>query len=225
LAVGSLPADPLSTNVIVSSANGRAIGLDTPPAPFENENLDGIVTLNSEQPFPFTRVLSASHFDALTAIEHEIDEILGLGSYLNAGGSDFRPEDLFTWSAPGTRNLTSSGSRYFSIDGGSTNLIDLNQDGTGDFGDWLSGNCPQTTVYVQNAFGCVDQFADISLISPEGIALDVIGYDPVVSIQYDPAIDPTVVEWLRADALSLPDGAPVTTWTASKGVSLSAVAG
>src|SRR4029079_2551902 len=100
LAVGSLPANPLSTNVIVSSANGRAIGLDTPPAPFENENLDGIVTLNSEQPFGFTRVFSATNFDALTAIEHEMDEILGLGSYLNGGGSDFRPEDLFTWSAP-----------------------------------------------------------------------------------------------------------------------------
>ena len=33
-----------------------------------------------------------------------------------------RPQDLFSWSSPGVRNLTTDGSRYFSIDSGNTNV-------------------------------------------------------------------------------------------------------
>ena len=55
---------------------------------------------------------------------------------------------------PGHRNITSSGTRYFSINGGVTNIVGFNQDPDGDFGDWLSGPCPQAHPYVQNAF-CV----------------------------------------------------------------------
>src|SRR5437667_12818253 len=133
---------------------------------------DGIVTLNSSPPFQFTRPPSASNFDALRSIEHEMDEVLGLGSYLPSG--DLRPQDLFSWSAPGTRNLTSSGSRYFSIDAGVSNIVNFNQIPSGDFGDWLSGSCPQTNPYVQNAFGCAGQASDVTPNSPEGINLDVI---------------------------------------------------
>jgi Fibronectin type III domain len=231
----SLPATPLSTNLLPSGPDGRASGLDTPPAMLPDGSLlvggpyDGIVTLNSAESFDFNRTPSDSTFDALQAIEHEIDEILGLGSYLNAGStSDLRPEDLFTWSAPGARNLISSGSRYFSIDSGTTDIVDLNQDPNGDFGDWLSSlTCPQENPYVQDAFACTNQFSDVTETSPEGIALDVIGYDLVnpASLPYDPALDASVIEWLRADSLSLSDGASVATWTASKGVSLTATAG
>ena len=78
---------------------------------------------------------------------------------------------------PGTRNLTSTGSRYFSINSGNTNIVDFNQDPNGDFGDWLSAPCPQANPYVQNAFSCRGQFSDVTTSSPEGINLDVIGYD------------------------------------------------
>ena len=47
---------------------------------------DGIVTLNSAQPFSFTRPLISGSFDAQRAVEHEIDEVMGLGSYLNRNG-------------------------------------------------------------------------------------------------------------------------------------------
>jgi hypothetical protein len=73
--------------------------------------------------------------------------------------------------------VTSSGTRFFSIDGGATNVVNFNQDPHGDFGDWLSEDCPQAHPYVQNAFGCTGQYSDIAAISPEGINLDVIGYD------------------------------------------------
>jgi hypothetical protein len=180
----SLPPNALSPNISVSGANGRAIGQDTPPAMFADGTVgdagpyDGIVSLNSTVPFQFTRPPSFSNYDAQRSIEHEIDEILGLGSRL-PGGGDLQPQDLFSWSAPGTRNLTSSGLRYFSINSGNTNIVDFNQDQSGDFGDWLSGTCPQGNPYVQNAFGCRDQVSDVTATSPEGISLDVIGYDLV----------------------------------------------
>jgi len=319
----SLPGSALSTNIAPSSANGRALGLNTQPAMRSDGTIgpggpfDGIVTLNSAQPFSFTRPLISGSFDAQRAVEHEIDEVMGLGSYLNSvrtcpsyeaesvppniitggagiqscptcsGGADvgyvgnnsgtlqfngvtantthsydvtiwyangdatarsallsvngsvgtplsfpstgsfqtvgsiqttitlnagnnntlnfsnpitgnwapdfdrivvncgvppsanLRPQDLFSWRSPGNRNLTSNGSRYFSIDSGNTNIVGFNQTPPGDFGDWLSEPCPQHHPFVQNAFGCPDQFSDISATSPEGINLDVIGYDLV----------------------------------------------
>ena len=62
----SLPGSPLSTNIAPSSANGRAVGLNTLPAMFPDGTIgpggpyDGIVTLNSAQPFSFTRPLSVA---------------------------------------------------------------------------------------------------------------------------------------------------------------------
>ncbi len=323
VANASLPQSALSRNIAPSSGNGRAVGLDTPPAMFPDGTFgqggpyDGIVTLNSAQPFWFTRPLISGSFDAQRSVEHEIDEVIGLGSYLNtpnaprpcansyeaessdntltggagiqscptcSGGFDvgyvgnnsgtiqfnhvtvntthsyvvtiwytngdavryallsvnggpgipvsfpstgsfqtvgsvqrtitlnagsnntltfynpitgnwapdfdwigvncaitppinLRPQDLFSWSSRGVRNLTLNGSRYFSIDSGSTNIVGFNQTSPGDFGDWLSEACPQRHPFVQNAFACAGQFSDISATSPEGINLDVIGYD------------------------------------------------
>jgi hypothetical protein len=183
MANASLPGSALSTNIVPSSANGRSVGLDTPPAMFANGHTgnggpyDGIVTLNSAEPFQFTRPPSSGNWDAQSGTEHEIDEIIGLGSRLNGNGNDLRPQDLFSWSSAGIRNITSSGTRYFSINGGVTDIVDFNQDSHGDFGDWFSDLCPQTHPYVQNAFGCAGQYSDISATSPEGINLDVIGYD------------------------------------------------
>jgi hypothetical protein len=184
-AIASLPASPLSALVVPSSANGRALGLDTPPAVFPDGHIgpggpyDGIITLNSSAPLQFNRSggISPSNFDAQRTTEHELDEVLGLGSFLDHGSGNLRPQDLFSWSSSGVRNLTTSGSRYFSINRGTTNIVGFNQQPNNDFGDWLSGPCPQTTPYVQNAISCPGQFSDVSATSPEGINLDVIGYD------------------------------------------------
>jgi len=182
----SLPDSALSTIIDPSSANGRAIGLNTPPVMFADGSLgaggpyDGIVTLNSSKAFKFTRPPTSGMYDAQRLTEHEIDEVLGLGSSINVR-SDLRPQDMFSWSAAGVRNLMSSGSRYFSIDSGNTNLVGFNQDPSGDFGDWLSGSCPQGTPYVQDAFSCANQASDVTRTSPEGINLDVIGYDLIMT--------------------------------------------
>ena len=183
LANASLPGSALSANLKPGAANGRALGLNTPPAMFANGTVglggpyDGIVTLNSSAPYQFSRPTGAGNFDAQRATEHEMDEVIGLGSHLNASGNDLRPQDLFSWSSAGVRNITTSGIRYFSINGGGTNIVNFNQSPTGDLGDWLSAACPQAHSYVQNAFLCLGQASDIGATSPEGINLDVIGYD------------------------------------------------
>jgi hypothetical protein len=183
LANASLPTSALSTIVRPSSADGRAVGLDTPPGMFANGTVgnggpyDGIVTLNSSAPFQFTRPITPSNFDAQRETEHEINEVMGLGSA--ASVSIFDPQDLFTWSSAGVRNITSNGTRYFSINGGVTKIVDLNQSAGMDFGDWLSTLCPQAHPYVQNASDCPGQSSDLAATSPEGIDLDVIGYDLV----------------------------------------------
>jgi len=179
----TLPGTALSTNIRPSSAGGRAVGLDTPPAMFADGTVgqggpyDGIVTLNSAAPYQFSRPPNPGNFDAQRTTEHEVDEVIGLGSRLGGNGNDLRPQDLFSWSSPGNRNISTSGTRYFSINGGVNNIVNFNQDPDGDFGDWFSEQCPQTHPYVQNAFGCTGQYSDISATSPEGINLDVVGYD------------------------------------------------
>jgi len=179
----SLPVTALSTNIRPGSANGRSVGLNTPPAMFADGSVgpggpyDGIVTLNSTKPFQFSRPVTATNFDAQRMTEHEMDEVIGFGSRLGQSSNDLRPQDLFSWSSAGHRNTTSSGTRYFSIDGGVTNIVGFNQDPDGDFGDWLSAPCPQAHPYPQNAFSCAGQSSDIAATSPEGINLDVIGYD------------------------------------------------
>jgi len=197
----NLPGSPLSNSIQYASANGRAIGFNTAGAlcadgTFNcgNGTFDGIVTLNSAEPFAFTRPPGAGSFDAQRATEHEVDEVLGLGSFLNNGATNLQPQDLFSWSSPGTRNITSNGTRYFSINGGTTNIVNFSQDSTGDFGDWLSLACPQANPFVQNAFACAGQFSDVTDTSPEGINLDVIGYDLVISTS------------LRIDSVTPPAG-------------------
>ncbi|HEV8419373.1 MAG TPA: NF038122 family metalloprotease [Candidatus Udaeobacter sp.] len=183
IANASLPGNALSPNIRPASANGRSLGLNTPPAMFANGSVgqggpyDGIVTLNSSKPFQFSRPVNGNSFDAQRITEHEMDEVIGLASRLGDNSSDLRPQDLFSWSSAGHRNITSSGTRYFSINSGMTNIVGFNQDPNGDFGDWLSEACPQAHPYPQNAFSCVGQSSDIAATSPEGINLDVIGYD------------------------------------------------
>jgi hypothetical protein len=183
LAIASLPGTALSANIVAASANARAVGGNAPPAMFADGTVgpggpyDGIVTLNSSAPYQFTRPTDGGSFDAQRSTEHEIDEVIGLISHLGTSLNDLLFQDVFNWSSPGVRNLTSSGTRYFSIDGGNTNIVNFNQDPSGDFGDWLSEGCPQANPYVQNAFICQGQFSDIAATSPEGINLDVIGYD------------------------------------------------
>jgi hypothetical protein len=185
----TLPTSPLTASIVTRSAAGRAIGLNTPPAMFADAHLDvggpydGVITINSAKPLQFTRPVSPGNFDARTFTEHEIDEVLGLGSHLNGAAPEFLcTQDLFSWASLNARNTTATGERHFSIDRGLHYIVTFNQDPGGDFGDWESEpQCPQNHPLVQNAWNCDGQSPEISATSPEGVSLDVIGYDLVTA--------------------------------------------
>ena len=128
----------------------------------------------------FDRItIDPSKYDLQAVAEHEIDEVLGLGSGLNLPTN-------FPTRCPGPRissgtappafvSFTTSAHRddlIFPFDGGVTALVGFNQDGGGDYGDWMSLG----TVKVQDAFGTP---GSIPTYGVEARNLDVIGYDSV----------------------------------------------
>jgi len=185
-AFATLPAGPGNTlngnNIGVTSANGRAIGLNTPEitfsSPCQNFTGSGCIGLNL--------TLANSHGDLISVVEHEIDEVLGLGSALGFSTTP-APEDLFRWASAGTRSFARNPSpavpcvapsAFFSIDGGNTNLNAFNNcDNGGDYGDWIT----HTPAQVQDAFTNFSGTPFLSATSTEVRALDVIGYTIVAT--------------------------------------------
>jgi hypothetical protein len=168
------PVNGAST-INVKTANARAIGINAnPPA----GSTDGTVLVNTL----LTDVGSPGNtgeFSLRTVAQHEIDEVLGLGSALpSPSNSTIFPEDLFRYSASGSRSFTTNSSEtaFFSIDG-TTDLAQFNQNSSGDFGDWQSNPLPPgTPPRVQDAFATPGASP---MLGVELTALDVIGYDLV----------------------------------------------
>src|SRR5437868_647597 len=134
----TLPTSALSPIMLTNSANGRAVGLNTPPVMFGDGSLgiggpyDGIITINSLKPVQFTRPVSPGNFDGQMFTEHEIDEVLGSGSHLNTPAPQyFSPIDLFSWASLNARNTSASGQRFFSIDRGLHYIVQFNQNPDG----------------------------------------------------------------------------------------------
>ena len=89
-------------------------------------------------------------YDLQSVAMHEIDEVLGIGgagSRLPTTNSSLGPLDLFLYSAVGVRSFTTSSSAtaYFSINGGTNDLVNFNQTAGADYGDWASGAAPPGT--------------------------------------------------------------------------------
>jgi hypothetical protein len=170
-------------DLAVSSADGRALGQNTPGAVDSNGNLggtyDGMIALNTLLTTPGSPG-STQQYSLLTVVEHEIDEVLGLPSFV--GATLPSAMDLYRFAGNSTtRNWTTSGDNaFFSFDGGATDIAQYNQrqqTGTGDFGDWHLGSSPTR---VQDAFAT--QGASATILNDGGAeiaALNVIGYNEV----------------------------------------------
>ena len=155
-------------NIFVTAANLRALGLGNP------SGSDGTIGLNTS----ITNVVGGP-YSLFAVTEHEIDEVLGLGSALPSL-PDARPEDLYRYDQFGNRSFTTNSAAlaYFSLNG-TTDLAQFdNQNDGGDFGDWQSNPLPSGVLpKVQDAFATPNVTPSLGLSSPEVIALDAIGYN------------------------------------------------
>ena len=168
------PADPVTGNglIHVKTANLKAIGLTGYVSQLPG-GFDGIIKLNTSTMNLSRASNNPSKYDLLCVAEHEMDEVLGLGSDLDFSSPDYTfPEDLFRYTAAGARTFTKSGDNaYFSLDG--TNLlVRCNQASSGNYGDWWSTGAH--TPRVQDAFGTPGATPNMGV---ELLALDVQGYD------------------------------------------------
>ncbi len=159
------------TTVAISTATGRALGFSGFDVPS-----DGTVSLRTSiMNLSRTGTQDSSKYDLFAVAAHEIDEVLGFGSAVGGGfpAGTLRPQDLFRYDQNGQRSFTSSSTAqaFFSIDG-TTQLVQYNQNSSGDFGDWTQGVPPR----VQDAFATAGAQPDLGV---ELIGLDVIGYDLV----------------------------------------------
>jgi hypothetical protein len=169
-------------NIEIHSAHGRAIGLNTPVVSFAGTECptligDGCVGIDVS--------LANSHGILTAAVQHEVDEVLGLGSALFSTTTPATPwvEDLFRWASAGIRSYAANpsttnpcaGARaFFSINGGVTNLNEFNNcNNGGDYGDWITHTPSQVQDAISNGAGA----PFLTLGSTEVRALDVIGYN------------------------------------------------
>ena len=197
----SAVANPVTGSDFINgkTANLRALGFATPG--FVDGTFDGKIGLNTH----ITDIGSpgtTGEYSLFAVVQHEIDEVIGLGS--DVGGSGFfadpAMQDLFRYdhTGTGTRNYTTAGDdAFFSIDG-INNLVQYNQDGFGDYGDWH----PSATARVQDAYATPFEHPTLATSAGlvEVINLDAIGYN----IQ-GPAVvpEPSSVALLLIGSMSL----------------------
>jgi hypothetical protein len=183
-ALGLLPiqlTNPVTGSSIINvkTAEIRALNISGSFPSGLPGSYDGLIGLNTH----FTDIGSpgtTGQYSLLSVVEHEIDEVLGLGSDLPGGGffDNPAPEDLFRYDSSGNRSYTtnSAARAFFSIDGRTSDLAQFdNQNDGGDFGDWQSNPLPGgVQPKVQDAFATPGAHPTLGV---ELRALDVIGYD------------------------------------------------
>jgi VCBS repeat protein len=196
-----------SSTINVKTANLRAVGIAANPPAGQPDGSIGLNTSITSPGSPGTTGL----YNLLPVVEHEIDEVLGLGSALpSLSFNTIFPEDLYRYDQSGVRTLTTTSTvnAFFSING-STDLAQFdNQNDGGDFGDWQSNPRPSGVLpKVQDAF--VTPGANPAL-SVELTALDVIGYN---------RNSPPPATTLLSPIGKLSTNAPTFTWNATNSAS------
>jgi hypothetical protein len=199
IAIHSLPvqtANPVNgnANIDLSLPLLRAIGESS--LGDNDGGLDSTISLNlSSMNVSRTGMQNSNDYDLQAVATHEMDEVLGIGGE----GSDLAsgttgavgPLDLFRYISPGVRSYSQSANiaPYFSINGGTTELVYFNQVSGADYGDWGNGVTPaevdgNSPPQVQDAFGTPG--TDVNLGMNELTALDVVGWNLVAQSVPEP---------------------------------------
>ena len=133
----TLPSSsPLAGSLYMSQAEAQALGLTSAVS-------TSYVGFSSD-PNIFSYIPNVTpasdQYYFIGVVEHEISEDMGRVSLLNYQPYEYSPIDLFRYSSPGVRDLTTGGAgstAYFSINNGTTNLGTWNNHtSNGDLADW-----------------------------------------------------------------------------------------
>ena len=152
-------------NLAINELEAAALGLRS-----TTTVANGSCTLSSSDLWNFSSTTPsvAGQFNAVTALEHEISEVLG-----RTCGSDgsmlASPMAMFRYTASGAVDTSSSyAGAYFSVDGGRTNLGQIGEQG-GDLADW--GSAVKNDPFGFATAGQADPISPTDLL-----ALDALGY-------------------------------------------------
>lgn len=148
----------------INGALAKTLGL----LPVSGGTPDGFFGLGP-QGFDFTpnntAQAASGKFKAFAVILHELTEVMG-----RTHGN--LPQIMCSYSAAGVRQFGSGTPHYFSINNGTTNLRDWNQNTSGDPGDWNGAGGAQGDAF--NAFtgsGIIAPMDEIDFVN-----MDVLGY-------------------------------------------------
>jgi len=186
-----------STFINIKTANIKALGIAGSFPSGLPGGVDGIIGLNTH----ITDIGNAGttgQYSLSAVIQHEIDEVLGLGSDVGESDPFFADpavEDLYRYNAAGARTFSlASDDAFLSLDG-TTDLARYNNvNNGGDTGDYHTGGTPQ----VQDAFATPGAHP---VLGVELRALDAIGYTRVTGVAATP--EPSAYAMLGAGALAL----------------------
>ena len=191
----SLPtSDPTGGMVLeMTSAEEKAIGY----LPAGDPAIDGYVGFSSSYAFSYAANVTPAQgeYYFIGVVEHEISEVMGRASELKHT-NEYSPMDLFRYSAPGQRQLTSGSPSYFSVNNGTTDLDNWNNfttGNTGDLGDWAPS--AGYDAYDDNSHSGV-----INTLSATDLTLmDALGWTPAVA----PTLGSPATLWLSQSANNL----------------------
>jgi hypothetical protein len=194
----TLPANsPDQGNLVVSPAEAKALGFLT-----NNGSVDGYIGFSSD-PNTFSYSVGtappSNEYYFIGVVEHEITEDMGRVSYLDEQPSLYSLTDLFRYSSPGVRDLTTGGTgstAYFSIDNGDTNLGSWNNNpNNGDLADWYGSNIPNGG---DDAFDDYDPPGIVTGVSQSDVTLmQALGWTTAAQQQPPPG---TTADMIMRDA-------------------------
>jgi hypothetical protein len=156
---------------------------------------DGTITLGAGFNYSFNPgAVGGSQIDFQGVVAHEVSEIMGRiglsGGTVGATPNSYTLLDVYALTGPGAHAPTFSAGDFFSIDNGTTLLLQFNQNGGGDSRDWQGA-----TNDAFNAFSSLGVANPVSLTDLR--ELDVLGYDQ------SPAPEPGTLGMLGTGLLAI----------------------